>query len=59
MKSRFESLIAKHRELDRKIDSLRRPAHARSSEIGRLKRVRLAIKDEIQGLRGGSKRLSA
>ncbi|QLC25227.1 YdcH family protein [Parasphingopyxis algicola] len=51
MKDTFDRLIARHRELDKKIDAHRRRPHGRSPEIGRLKRLRLAIKDEIQGLR--------
>jgi uncharacterized protein YdcH (DUF465 family) len=51
MTSRFERLITRHRELDRKIETYRRLPLARSPEIGRLKRIRLAIKDEIQRMR--------
>ena len=50
MKSRFEALLTRHRELDREIDSKRR-YHDRLPEVSRLKRLRLAIKDEVEGLR--------
>ena len=56
MKKRFETLIAKHRELDRKIDSLRQARLFRSQDVSRLKRIRLAVKDEIQALRRRSTR---
>ncbi|MEO1168490.1 MAG: YdcH family protein [Pseudomonadota bacterium] len=58
MRRRFDSLIAKHRELDTRIDA-QRSTPDRSAEIGHLKRMRLAIKDEIQTLNSGSARPAA
>ncbi|MGP1346333.1 MAG: DUF465 domain-containing protein [Phycisphaerales bacterium] len=59
MKDRFDRLIARHRELDKTIDAHRRRPHGRSPEIGHLKRLRLAIRDEIQGLRSNLPREAA
>ncbi|MGP1353485.1 MAG: YdcH family protein [Parasphingopyxis sp.] len=55
MRRRFDSLIARHRELDARIDG-ERFTPEQASEIGRLKKIRLAIRDEIQALDRGSAR---
>ncbi|WP_299324167.1 YdcH family protein [Parasphingopyxis sp.] len=58
MKRRFYSLTARHRALDARIDASR-SVRDHSPDIAHLKRMRLAIKDEIQGLHNAGSRPAA